>query len=121
MPIHYALFYPNRVAFTDGPSLDLCQLHSLTFETPDYNRFPCLKIAQEIAKQDSTAACVLNSANEVIVEAFLQEKIRFKDIPFSLMRVLEKHNSMANPGLEDILEADRWAREEAMTILKAMV
>jgi 1-deoxy-D-xylulose-5-phosphate reductoisomerase len=121
LPIHYALFCPDRVEFTDGPSLDLCQLSSLTFETPDYDRFPCLKIAQEIAKEDSTACCVLNSANEVIVEAFLQDKIRFKDIPYSLMRVLEKHNSIANPQLEDILKADLWARKEAAAILQAMV
>jgi len=121
LPIHYALFYPDRVEFAGGPSLDLCQLSNLTFETPDYDRFPCLKIAQEVAKEDSTTACVLNSANEVIVEAFLQEKIRFKDIPLSLMRVIDKHNGIASPDLEDILEADLWARKEAAAILKAMV
>ncbi len=121
LPIHYALFYPHRIDFVGGNGLDLCQLSNLTFETPDYSRFPCLKIAQEIAKEDSTAACVLNSANEIIVEAFLQEKIRFKDIPASLTRVLERHKNIANPQLEDILEADRWARNEAAAILKAMV
>ncbi len=121
LPIHYALFYPHRAEFADGPRLNLCELNSLTFETPDYDRFPCLKIAQEVAKEDSTAACVLNSANEIIVEAFLQERIRFKDIPVSLMRVLDKHNRVASPDLEDILEADLWARDEAAAILKAMV
>ncbi len=121
LPINYALFYPDRVPFTAGPSLDLCLLSDLTFETPDYGRFPCLKIAQEVAKEDTTSACVLNSANEVMVEAFLQEKIRFKDIPSSLRRILDKHSSIASPNLEDILEADLWARKEAAAILKAMV
>jgi 1-deoxy-D-xylulose-5-phosphate reductoisomerase len=121
LPIHYALFHPKRVEFVDGPSLNLQQLGNLTFESPDYDRFPCLKIAQEVAKEDSTSACVLNSANEIVVEAFLQGKIRFKDISSSLVRVLEKHNSIANPELEDILEADQWAREKANAIVGAMV
>lgn len=121
LPIHYALFYPERVEFSDGPNLDLCKLSNLTFEAPDYERFPCLKIAQTVANENSTYACVLNSANEIIVEAFLEGKLRFADIPDSLMQVLDKHKSISNPNLEDILEADRWARQEAAAILKAMV
>ncbi len=121
LPIHYALFYPERVEFTDGPNLDLCKLSNLSFETPDYERFPCLKIAQTIAGENSTNACVLNSANEIIVEAFLEGRLRFTDIPNSLMRVLDKHKAVKKPSLEDILEADRWARQEAKAILKAMV
>ena len=121
LPIHYALFHPNRVEFQDGPNLDLCRLGNLTFESPDYEKFPCLKIAREVAEEGSSAACVLNSANEVIVQAFLEERISFKDIPGSLIRVLEKHNIIANPCLDDILEVDQWARREATAILKTMV
>ena len=121
LPIHYALFYPERVEFTGGPIIDLCKLSNLTFEAPDYDKFPCLKIAQDVACDDSTAACVLNSANEVIVDAFLQGQIRFKDIPNSLIRVLDKHKAIKTPTLEDIFESDKWARSEAATILKALV
>ena len=121
LPIHYALFYPYREEFVDGPSLDLCKLSNLTFEMPDYTRFPCLRIAQEVAADNSTLACVLNSANEIIVEAFLAGRLRFKDIPNSLMRVLDKHKAIKNPDIEEIMEADKWARGEAEVILKAIV
>ncbi len=121
LPIHYALFYPLREQFVDGPNLDLCKLSNLTFESPDYERFPCLRIAQDIAGENSTMPCVLNSANEVIVQAFLQKRLSFKDIPGSLTRILDRHTAVKWPNLEDILEADRWARQEAEAILKAMV
>jgi len=121
LPIHYSLFYPQRVEFEGGPRLDLCKLSSLTFEEPDYTRFPCLKIAQAIANEESTLASVLNAANEVIVEAFLNNRLRFKDIPDHLQRLLDKHKPISNPLLDDILAADQWARQEALSILAAMV
>ncbi len=121
LPIHYALFYPQRVDFVDGPVLDLCKLSDLTFESPDYIRFPCLKLAHDIAAENSTLPCVLNSANEIIVGAFLDSKVSFSAIPDSLKRVLSKHRPITKPDLEDILEADRWARQEATAILKAIV
>ncbi len=121
LPIHYALFYPERVEFSDGPQLDLRTLSNLSFEEPDYERFPCLKLAQSIAAEKSTSASVLNAANEIIVEAFLHDSLPFKDIPDRLSRVLDKHKAIANPTLDDILEADRWARQQATATLTAMV
>ncbi len=121
LPIHYALFYPERIEFEDGPKLDLCKMNALTFEEPDYKRFPCLKIAQAVAREESTLASVLNAANEVIVEAFLNDKIQFRDIPDHLQQVLDKHHSVSKPSLDDILTADQWARQEALSVLAAMV
>ncbi len=116
LPIHYALFYPQRVASSRVPRLDLASIARMTFEEPDTDRFPCLKIASEIARHEDTMPCVLNAANEIIVEMFLKGVISFMDIPASISRVLDKHKSIANPELEDILEADKWARTEARLI-----
>ena len=85
----------------------------MTFEEPDVDRFPCLKLASVVAKHEDTLPCVLNAANEVVVEMFLAGTIKFTEIPIYIRRVLDKHKSIANPQLEDILEADRWARSEA--------
>ena len=113
LPIHYALFFPNRVESARVPRLDLAKTGQLTFEEPDVDRFPCLRIASEIARHEDTFPCVLNAANEVVVEMFLDGQIKFTEIPIQIQRVLDKHKSIANPQLEDILEADRWARLEA--------
>jgi 1-deoxy-D-xylulose-5-phosphate reductoisomerase len=80
-----------------------------------------LKIAQAVANEESTLASVLNAANEVIVEAFLNNGLHFKNIPDHLQRVLDKHKPVAKPELDDILAADQWARQEASSILAAMV
>lgn len=116
LPIHYALFYPHRVDSSRVPRLDLAKIAQMTFEEPDTDRFPCLKIAAEIANHEDTMPCVLNAANEVIVEMFLKGGITFIEIPECISRVLDKHKSIANPELEDILEADKWARTEARLI-----
>ena len=116
LPIHYALFYPNRVDSSRVPRLDLAKIAQMTFEEPDTDRFPCLKIAAEIAGHEDTMPCVLNAANEIIVEIFLKGGIAFTEIPKCISRVLDKHKSIANPELEDILEADKWARTEARLI-----
>jgi 1-deoxy-D-xylulose-5-phosphate reductoisomerase len=121
LPIHYALCYPERIEFSGGGTIDLCKMSSLTFEEPDYKRFPCLKIAQTIANEESTLASVLNAANEVIVEGFLGNRIHFGDIPNHLQKVLDKHSPITNPTLDDILTADQWARKEALSVLAAMV
>ncbi len=117
LPIHYALFYPDRVPSGRVPRLDLTEIAKLTFEKPDYEKFRCLKIAKEIACESSTVACVLNAANEVIVEAFLNDAIKFHTIPDHIIRVLERHKATSNPTLDDILEADRWARQEAVSLV----
>lgn len=117
LPIHYALFHPARVASTRVPRLDLTEIAKLTFEKPDYEKFRCLKIAKEIASDSSTLACVLNAANEVVVEAFLNDALQFHTIPDYILRVLDRHKAISNPTLDDILEADRWARVEAGSLV----
>lgn len=118
LPIHYALFYPERVASDLVPQLDLTRIGTLTFEEPDLKRFPCLKLAAEVANKNDTSLSVLNAANEVAVEAFLKGHIKFHQIAQHIESVLEKHIPTSKPSLDDILDADGWARQEAQKLLK---
>ncbi len=120
LPIHYALFYPDRVASRSVPRLDLASISQLTFQEPDLNKFPCLALAQAVAAEDNTLPSVLNAANETIVEAFLQERLPFSKIAESIDRILQKHCAISKPGLEDILEADRWGRSQADNLLLSL-
>ncbi|WP_031514411.1 1-deoxy-D-xylulose-5-phosphate reductoisomerase [Desulfofalx alkaliphila] len=112
IPIQYALSNPHRWP-NNLPKLDLMQVAHLTFERPDLDRFPCLKLAYQAGRIGGTMPAVLNAANEVAVERFLRKEIAFTDIPKTVSRVMEKHQRVASPTLEDILQADRWAREAA--------
>ncbi|MFN8657839.1 MAG: 1-deoxy-D-xylulose-5-phosphate reductoisomerase [Candidatus Obscuribacterales bacterium] len=122
LPIHYALFWPERTEGNAGviPALDLVKLGTLTFEEPDTERFPCLALAQEAARHDDTRPCVLNAANEVIVEAVLKRRLRFADIPRYVEKVLDLHQPITNPTLDDILECDSWARTAAADQIGAL-
>ena len=113
LPIQYALTWPER---RPGPAkpLDLLSCPPLTFAPPDLETFPCLRLALEAAGRGGTATAVLNGANEVAVERFLKGEIAFLDIPVLVERALERVPVMSDPGLEDILEADRAAREAAV-------
>lgn len=117
LPIHYSLFYPHRASSERVPRLDLVKLGQMTFEEPDLKRFPCLRLAKEVATREDTTACVLNAANEIVVEAFLDGAIKFLAIAANIEMVLERHKPITHPTLEDILEADRWARQEAKSVL----
>lgn len=122
LPIHFALFYPERVASTEVPPLDLIKLGSMTFEEPDYERFLCLKLAKEVASNNDTSACVLNAANEIAVDAFLNGRIKFMEIGELIERVLSKTNFVSKPNLEQIIEADEQSRKttsELMMVLAA--
>jgi 1-deoxy-D-xylulose-5-phosphate reductoisomerase len=119
LPIHYALFYPERVNSERVPRLSLPAIGSLTFEPPDLERFPCLALAREVARSDDSRACVLNGANEIVVDCFLKGEIKFLDIPRNLERVLSEHKPIKSPSLEDILECDRWARQRARMVMTA--
>jgi 1-deoxy-D-xylulose-5-phosphate reductoisomerase len=121
LPIHFALFWPDRVPSEQVPRLDLVKLGSLTFEEPDLERFPCLAIARRVAAHDNTLPCVLNAANEVVVESFLYGQIKFTDIPYYIEKVLEEHNPVAQPCLEEIVEANRWARQLCRQMLGSVV
>ena len=118
-PISYALNYPERLPNT-LPQLDLAQVGSLTFESPDLKRFPCLRLGFEAIKLSGTMPAVLNAANETTVEAFLNEKIHFMDIPVVIEETLQRHNirALADGDVEVILDADRWAREMAASLIR---
>jgi 1-deoxy-D-xylulose-5-phosphate reductoisomerase len=110
LPIEYALLYPERLD-AGLPRLDLTQLGTpLTFEAPDAQRFPCLALAQWAAQAGGTAPAVLNAANEAAVGLFLEEKIRFADIPILIEHTLDAHVPMMAPSLDAISDADAWAR-----------
>jgi len=117
LPIQYALSYPDRVQ-NDFERLDLAKIATLTFEQPDLETFPCLKLAYESLKMGGTYCAVLNSANEILVNEFLEDKIGFYDIPYYIEKTLEAHNSIEKPNLEEILQIDKWAREYVLSCIK---
>jgi len=117
IPIQYALSYPERIA-TEFKTLDFCKLRQLNFEKPDFGKFPCLKLAYQAAYDGGAAPCVLNAANEISVNEFLNGRLSFVSIPRVIEKVLTKHRNIKNPGLEEILEADKWARQEALRLVK---
>jgi 1-deoxy-D-xylulose-5-phosphate reductoisomerase len=115
-PIAYALSYPERLPL-DLPPLDLCRLGKLHFSAPDSQCFPCLDLAYKAIRLGGTAPAVLNAANELAVDAFLQEQISFLDIPRVIANVMEQHTPVAASGLEPILTADAWARSTAKAVI----
>jgi 1-deoxy-D-xylulose-5-phosphate reductoisomerase len=119
VPITYALTYPDRIE-CKLPSLDLAAIKQLTFEEPDYEKFPCIKLAQESLEAGHSMPAVLNAANEVAVQAFLDEKIPFKDISEIIGMAMNNHKSHNIDSLEDVLLADRWARKEVTKLITVM-
>jgi 1-deoxy-D-xylulose-5-phosphate reductoisomerase len=111
LPIQYALTYPNRIKGITK-HLRLEEIGKLTFEKPDMEVFKALKIGYEVAKTDGTAAAVFNAANEAAVKEFLEGKIKFVNIVELIERCLDKHNVRFNAGLDELLAADNWARNE---------
>nr|WP_220186045.1 1-deoxy-D-xylulose-5-phosphate reductoisomerase [Paenactinomyces guangxiensis] len=112
VPIQYALSYPKRLPL-DTPALDLVTLSRLDFRAPDFERFPCLKLAYQAGKAGGSMPTVLNAANEVAVEHFLQGNCSFLLIEEIIERVLNEHVSVSNPSLQEIQAADQWARNYA--------
>jgi 1-deoxy-D-xylulose-5-phosphate reductoisomerase len=112
LPIQYALTYPERVA-SQRVQTNLAQLGQLTFEEPDQERFPALKLARKAGEIGGTLPAVLNAANEVAVSAFIERQISFPQISEQVAGVMDRHKVVAHPSLEQILEADAWARKEA--------
>ncbi len=110
--IAYALSYPERLDIQQ-PTPDFPGLGALTFQEPDWDRFPCLGLAFEACRAGGAFPAVLNAANETAVEAFLQEKISFTAIPDIIRGALKDHVPTPNPTLQDLLEADQWARTAA--------
>ena len=116
LPIQYALSYPCRYhkAFDQ---LDLIKAGTLTFEAPDMEAFPSLRIAIDCGKAGGTLPCVFNAANEEAVYAFLDNKIKYLDIPYITEKVASLHKNIAAPCIEDIERADAEARAAAQSII----
>ncbi|MBL8768845.1 MAG: 1-deoxy-D-xylulose-5-phosphate reductoisomerase [Planctomycetes bacterium] len=116
VPIRYALSYPSRSNTREG-YFDLAKFAKLTFEAPDLDRFPALRLGHEVARAGGLAGAVLNASNEVAVDAFLARRTSFDRIPAVAGDVLERMTNVAHPTLDQILAADAWAREETRRCL----
>ncbi len=112
LPIQYALTHPERCVGI-APKLDLAQVGTLTFEPVDQERFPAVTLGYRAAYEEGSMGAVFNAANEVAVGKFLARQIRFGDIIPIVEEVMAKHRVVQDPSLEQIFEADRWARTEA--------
>jgi 1-deoxy-D-xylulose-5-phosphate reductoisomerase len=117
LPIQYALTWPERLP-SPVPSLDLVRAGSLTFEEPDEERFPCLRLARAAGEHGGTAPAVLTAANEVAVEAFLAGEISFPEIPAIIEECLARCAGRPEPTLENFEEADGFTRREARRLIE---
>jgi 1-deoxy-D-xylulose-5-phosphate reductoisomerase len=120
LPILYAMTYPVRME-TGARDLDLAAVATLTFEEADTEKFPSITLAREALRAEGIMCCVLNAANEVAVDAFLKEKIRFGDIYSIVSEVMNKTENRAVVCLEDVLSADRTARTLAADYISKLV
>ncbi|HWX12749.1 MAG TPA: 1-deoxy-D-xylulose-5-phosphate reductoisomerase [Trinickia sp.] len=115
-PIAHALAFPERVE-SGATQLDLAQVASLSFEKPDYERFPCLALAMQALATGGIASAALNAANEVAVDAFLARRIRFTDIALTVGAVLDALPNRSADSIDDVLEADAAARRAAIEFI----
>jgi len=118
VPIQFALTFPNRLPLATR-QLDFADLRELTFLRPDEERFPALRCAKDALRRGGTAPAVLNGANEAAVQLFLERKILFTQISELVNRALKAHKVVPDPTLDDILQADAWAREFVLQSLSA--
>ena len=119
IPISLALNYPKRLP-NSMPSLDLADMGRLTFEKPDMETFPCLKLAYDALEAGDTYCTALNAANEVCVAAFLSGKIRYRDISDTLARIMDMHRPSAEADLEEILRIDGYVRKQTSDLLAGL-
>lgn len=117
--IQYALTYPERCP-TELPPLNLAQLSSLHFESPDVDRFPCISLAYQALRTGGTLPAAMNAANEEAVQAFIDERILFSDIPRVIQSVMKTHRVTDVTDLETVLTADREARVSARVVIADM-
>jgi 1-deoxy-D-xylulose-5-phosphate reductoisomerase len=120
LPIQYALTYPERME-CPMERLKITDVSPLEFFPPSFEKFPCLGLAYEAAQAGGTMPAVLNAANEVAVEQFLERKLRLSDIPSVIRQVMSKHTQKNQPTLDDIFIADKWARECAAGIQRSQL
>jgi 1-deoxy-D-xylulose-5-phosphate reductoisomerase len=114
LPIQYALSYPERLPNPELPRLDWENIKELSFQSPDLETFPCLRLGIEAGKKGGTYPAALCGADEVSVELFLSGRIKFTDIGKLVEQALESHKAISHPNLEEILAADSWAREKVL-------
>ena len=121
LPLLYALSFPERI-YTEWERLDLVKAGNLTFREPDHQKYPCMKLAYAAGKAGGSMPAVLNAANEQAVALFLEEKIRFLDIPRTIELVCDRHRdrNRLDPTLDDILNADKWARQEVLEVTQKL-
>ena len=119
-PIQYAVTYPARLRNNLRP-LSLAEVGSLTFEAPDEDRFPALRLARQAGQTCGTLPSVFNAANEVAVQGFIDGAIRFDEIAVCVEAAMDDHETVANPTLDQIIAADAWAREAAAEWAKVKV
>ena len=110
IPIQYALTYPNH-SNADWDELDLTSIESLTFEKPDFNKFPCMRLAFDALEQEGTVPAVLNVVNEYSVYRFLNNEISFIEIPQLVERAFDEHDFIKEPSIDDVLNIEIWAQE----------
>jgi 1-deoxy-D-xylulose-5-phosphate reductoisomerase len=115
LPLLYALSWPERI-YTDWEPFNLVKAGDLTFREPDHKKYPCMQLAYAAGRAGGSMPAVLNAANEQAVSLFLEEKIQFLDIPKLIEKTCDKHqqDNCVSPGLDDILAADKWARQEVL-------
>jgi len=116
-PIAYAMNYPERIPL-EPPLLDLGKIGNLTFYPSDFEKFPCSKLAYEALEGGGGLPATLNAANEIAVQAFLNNEITFLDISHLIRDTMNAYTPLALTTIEDALEIDRWAREKASNLVK---
>jgi 1-deoxy-D-xylulose-5-phosphate reductoisomerase len=119
LPLLYALSWPERI-YTNWERLNLVKSGDLTFREPDHQKYPCMRLAYAAGRAGGSMPAVLNAANEQVVALFLDEKIQFLDIPKCIEFVCDRHqhDNQQNPTLDDILNADQWARKEVFAAME---
>ncbi|MCR4338151.1 MAG: 1-deoxy-D-xylulose-5-phosphate reductoisomerase, partial [Candidatus Omnitrophica bacterium] len=121
LPIQYALSYPKRWESPIPSTVNFFKLGKLTFYSPPLKKFPALALALEVARKGGTLPAVLNAADEEVVDAFLRGEIKFLQIYSLVEKVVRKHLVHQAPALQDIFDADAWAREEAKKLIAGQV
>ena len=121
LPLLYAMSWPERI-YTDWERLDLVKAGNLTFREPDHQKYPCMQLAYAAGRAGGSMPAVLNAANEQAVALFLDEKIGYLDIFRCIERACDRHSSEnhSNPSLDDIIAADKWARQEVLEASQRM-
>jgi 1-deoxy-D-xylulose-5-phosphate reductoisomerase len=115
LPIQYALTHPERLG-NNFPRLNLAQIGNLTFFAPDLEKFECIMLAYNALTAGGTAPCIMNAANEIAVNKFLNGKIKFSHIPQLITTALEKIENHKSPDIDAIFECDKETREFVMAL-----